>query len=127
MHGPPSWQIVVRDLWCLPESDANAFWHALSQSTYSRPMAMRQRFALAGYAHITTRFWQDFCSPPAVMAVLEALAHEGRLSRHRASRIEASLLREVNQHGQWRGDAWDGVERVQTPAPDILTWAETGT
>ena len=61
------------------------------------------------------------------MAVLEALAHEGRLSRHRASRIEASLLREVNQHGQWRGDAWDGGERVQTHAPDIITWAETGT
>jgi hypothetical protein len=126
MHGPPSWQIVVTDLWCLPESEANYFWYSLIHTGYSRPVSMRQRFALAGVVHISNTFWGELCRPHTVIACLEALVHEKRLTRQRASRIEECLLREVDQHGNWRGDPWDGVERVQTHAPDVIICTEIG-
>jgi hypothetical protein len=124
MQPPDAWGIIARDLWCLPESESKVFWLALEHAHRSRPVAMRQRFALAGYTHISNRFWQNFCTPPVVMAVLEELCREGRLSRQRATKIEEVLLRHVD-NGSWRGDP-PGAERLNVHAPDIVTFAETG-
>lgn len=126
MRPPESWDIVARDLWCLPENEARAFWQALSHSTRARSQAMRHRFSLAGFTHISQRFWQDFCAPAVVMAVLEELHQERRLTRARTSRIEEHLLRHVTRHGVWRGEGWDGRERLSTHAPDVIMFAEVG-
>jgi hypothetical protein len=126
MPPPDSWGIIARDLWLLPEGEARGLWRALVQSTRSRPRAMRQHFALAGWSHISDRFWSDFCTPGAVLACIGDLCAEHRLTRQRATKIEELLLRYVNRHGGWRGDAWDGTERLTTMPPDVIAFAETG-
>jgi hypothetical protein len=126
MQPPDAWEIVARDLWCLPESEARTLRMALAQSTRTRPQAMRQHFALAGFTHISHRFWQDFCAPATVMACIEDLCAERRLSRQRATKIEEVLRRHVICHGVWRGDRWDGMERASTLPPDVTALGETG-
>ena len=125
MTPPESWNIVARDLWCLVESEARTLWLAVEHAHRSRPVAMRQWFALAGFTHISKRFWADFCAPAVVLAVLEELCCEGRVSRQRATKIEEVLLRHVDRHGSWRGDP-PGEERLSVHPPDVVLFAEVG-
>jgi hypothetical protein len=126
MPPPDAWGILVNDLWQLPAADANAFWMALAHAKRSRPTALRQQLALTGYLHITDRFWERFCAPAVLFAVVEDLVGERQLSRQRATRIEDCFLRQLDRHGCWRGTVWDGTTRQTTLPPDIVTLAETG-
>ena len=100
-------------------------WLALEHAHRSRAVSMRQHFILAGHLHISNRFWQDFCAPAVVMATIEELCREGRLSRQRATRIEEHLLHYVDWQGSWRGDP-PGEERSTIHPPDVRHFAETG-
>ena len=125
MPPPDAWEIVARDLWYLPETEARACWMALEHAPRSRPVAMRQRCALAGYTHISDRFWADCCAPPVVMAVLEDRCREGRLSRQRTTKIEEVVLRHVDRSGVWHGDR-PGEERRSIHPPDVVLFHEVG-
>jgi hypothetical protein len=89
--------------WRLPAALTRLWWQALSQSRYTQPQALRQAGLLwegtsladpAAVVHQT-------CAPVEVVAVLEALVHEGRLSRQRATQVEEHLLARVTREGHW--------------------------
>jgi hypothetical protein len=128
MHYPDGYKVLVETLWALPEPQARLFWNALVRSRLTRAVSFRQQIALLGRVRIDVpHFVEQACAPAAVIAVVESLVTEGQLRRSQASRLEEYILNQTDEHGCWRGNAWDGRERPSTLAPDVLRFADVGT
>ena len=99
---PVFWQFAR--YWRLPERLTRLWWQALSQSRYSQPQALRQAWLLWDGAPIAdpTSVVQRTCAPAEVVAVLEALVHEGRLTRQLATQMEEVLLARATREGTWQ-------------------------
>jgi len=96
------WQFAA--YWHLPAALTRAWWQALSQSRYAQPTALRQAWLLWEGAPIAdpASLVHGTGAPAEVIAAVEALVHEGRLSRLLASQVEECLLARVTREGTWQ-------------------------
>jgi hypothetical protein len=95
--------------WRVPPALAKAWWRGLSRSQDRVPRTWLHDLTVFGGTHLGTleHFLCQTCPPSRIMAVLEALAAEGRLTRVQASRIEDVVLTYVTRAGQWKAGAYD--------------------
>lgn len=108
-HGPPLLQGLAQ-AYAVPELLLAQWWRALSQAQWSQASQWREALCRFRPTHPTAQaFWEEACTPTAVVTILEGLVKEGTLYRQTASQIEERLLRHVDAHGQWRGTAPRGT------------------
>ena len=126
MDGPPGWQILNEELWHLSDRAQKVFWWALARAQPWRPVTLRQQLALVGSVRLTDDCLARLCQPAVVLAALEALVQEGRLSRSQCTQIEDTILCSVQANGRWRGDPEPREPCARWHAPDITTLASWG-
>lgn len=103
MTPPPLWPKLMFEWWQVSPTDADRFWHALETSRYSRPTALRHQFALPGSMAVDVHYFVTQVLTPAVaIGIVEDLVHEQRLPRSIATRIQASMLEQINGQGVWK-------------------------
>jgi hypothetical protein len=103
-----------------------AFWNALTRARWQRPVSLRQSLALVGHMALDHYALAQSITPARVIAVLQALVGEGGLRQSEAGAMVNVILTGVNAHGGWRGDGWDGRERVGVHPPDVVRFADVG-
>jgi hypothetical protein len=111
----------------LPMHQAKIFWYAMAEARTARPVGLRQYVSLLGAMPLDMdHACGTVITPHRVIAVLEAMVREGQLRRTRAVHLEESVLRQVDTHGGWRGDPWNGEDRLSTLPPDVVLFREVG-
>jgi hypothetical protein len=124
---PPAWDILAEELWYLSPHESRTLWHAVAHSRWWRPVALRQALSLVGHIRVDLdHLCGRVVTPQSLLALVEALVHEGQLRRVQAGHIEATLLQQVDHTGRWRGGGDPPPCRQSTCAPDITVLAETG-
>ena len=126
MDGPPGWQILNEELWHLSDRDQKTFWWALARAQTWRPVTLRQQLALVGHVRVTEDCLARLCQPAVILAALEALVGERLLARRQCTRIEETILDNVQAHGRWRGDPERRAVQTTVHAPDVHTLASWG-
>jgi hypothetical protein len=127
MRCSEAWTILAETVWELPLHQSMTFWHALAAGRWARAVAVRQHLGVAVTIRVDlAHLCRKVLSPAVVVAVLEALAHEGKLRRAQVSHIEESILTQMDQYGCWRGEPWDGAVRASTLPPDVVRFADVG-
>jgi len=76
---------MLMDTWAVPPDLAAIWWHALVGTRWSGPTSWRQQVELYRSCRL---FLCQVSGPQVVMAMLEDLHKEGRLSRRQTSAIE---------------------------------------
>ena len=101
MRVPKIWQLFTEFL-RLPAPLARQLWRVLYRSNYSAPASLRQALLLYDAAPMwdAKALVHEALSPQRIVAVLEALVHEGLLSRQEANQYEEYILKCTRQ-GQW--------------------------
>jgi hypothetical protein len=104
--GPQPWKIYHHVCRCFGLSSAQEWllWHALRDARWSD--AVHLRTVLEQFDRGPDRdpevFWHERLTPAVVTRALEALAHEGKLARHKASAIQDVIFAHMDQQGCWR-------------------------
>jgi hypothetical protein len=90
--------------WQLRPAMARHWWTALSQATYSTPVSWRHTLQYHNSGTLGDRhaLIHKTCSPAEVVDVVEALVHEGCLTRQQGNDLEQAILACVTAHGTWR-------------------------
>ena len=127
MHWLESYEILVHDLWHLPEPEAKTLWFALQRARTVRPVLFLQHLCLLGTCRTTQAYRQRLCAPATIVAVVEALVHERALRRKQGTHIEEHILRQVTAQGAWLGDSPEGQDTGGACSPDVVLFAATGT
>jgi hypothetical protein len=127
MTPPQAWTILNEELLGLSPVHSTLFWNALTRARWQRPVSLRQALHLVGHIAMDHYALARSITPARVVSVLQALVGEGVLHQSQAAEMLNVILTGVNAHGGWRGDGWDGRERVGVLPPDVQRFAEIGT
>lgn len=128
MRCPDGWTILNETLWHIPAHEAHLFWQALARARWTRARTFRQAVQLLGSVRIDIdHFVKQTCSPGAVIHLIEELRHEKQLRDIQARRLAAYILAQVDEHGNWCGDVWDGQAHERILPDDVTLFAEVGT
>lgn len=95
---PALWQAVCA-YWQLPPRLEQRWWQALSRSTWSRPVSLRQ--GVLACADGSSQ--HAVLAPEAYVEILEDLWKEGHLSRSEASTLQDQVLHRAGADGRWKG------------------------
>jgi hypothetical protein len=100
---PQSFAILTLQ-WDVPIPLARSWWAALASSEWTVPCTWRQQILLFDASGLgdLDHFLHQVCGPQNLVAVLEALTQERRLSREHATTIEECLLARADHTGAWR-------------------------
>ena len=84
----------------------STFWFALEHAEGAAAVQFRTDLLLfegrpVATQEATARFWDTHMQPQQLVALIESLVEEGRLTRHTATTIEDHLLRYVLADGRW--------------------------
>jgi hypothetical protein len=82
------------------------FWFACQHAEGETAVQFRERLLVFESRPITTpeatgHFWDAHMQPQQLVALIEALVAEGRLTRATATTLEDQLLRHVLADGRW--------------------------
>jgi hypothetical protein len=85
MNLPIAWEILTRYLRVPPELSTTT-WKAMTRSHWSRPTGLRRTIQLFGSIRMdSNKFLENSCAPSELMAAIEDLVTEQRLSRRKGS------------------------------------------
>ena len=96
---PTFWVLTTRAL-AMPEALAALWWRALTRATWSESVALRQIMLVS--RNMNGLYDPDGpVTPRPLIACLEALVGERRLSRQDANRCMEYVLAQTGRDGQW--------------------------
>jgi hypothetical protein len=105
---PVLWGCFCCEWLHLSATKTEQFWTALTAAHWSRAVAVRSmvlaQSALATDWREVVRLYEGSMAPGALIATLEDLIKEERLSPLVARRIEEHVLHQTGPRGQWKGD-----------------------
>ena len=106
-QAPPLWLVFCTEWLSLSRTKTEQWWQALTASGWSRAATLRstvlgQRVLATDWQQVV-RLYTDHMAPGELIARLEDLILEGRLSPVQGRRIKEHVLRLTDRTGQWKG------------------------
>jgi hypothetical protein len=106
---PAVWSFMCLDWLGLAWSQSVGWWGALSRAQSPRAVMLRSALlyqdALGETSAALDHLVRHTLNPHGLVATLEDLICEGRLSRAQATLLEEAILRQTASTGAWKADA----------------------